>query len=273
MKPLWDKGKKLDATVLDFTAGQDAILDTQLAYYDAIASCAHVKALAKAGLLSKPEAKTLVTKLAAIADKAADGKFAIDAEDCHSAIEQALGDMGKKVHLGRSRNDQAATAMRLYLKDMLLDAGSKQALLADMLQSMALKHKDTPMPGYSHTRKAMVSSVGHWLGSYAELLSLTVPRLGVIDLSPLGSASGFGTSATVDRTFEAKLLGFAGVQQNALGCQAGRVMAEAHACQQMLSIMTVLSQLAADIIFFSAEGIGYVKISPDIATGSSLMPN
>ncbi|PIZ51610.1 argininosuccinate lyase, partial [Candidatus Woesearchaeota archaeon CG_4_10_14_0_2_um_filter_57_5] len=91
MKPLWDKGKKLDATVLDFTAGQDAILDTQLAYYDAIASCAHVKALAKAGLLSKPEAKTLVTKLAAIADKAADGKFAIDAEDCHSAIEQALG--------------------------------------------------------------------------------------------------------------------------------------------------------------------------------------
>lgn len=237
--------------------------------------------LQKKGYLKVNEFKKVKKVLREIYSKASKRKFALkNVEDSHSAIEalltQKLGELGGKIHFGRSRNDQSATTIHLFAKDELLKIRSEVLAIITVLQSLAQKYENTPMPGYTHTRPAMVSTLGHYFAAFAETLS--VDYVGVnaayeaIDRCPLGSAAGYGTSVAIDRKLTSNLLGFGQLQVNTLSAQMGRGQVETTTLGALTNIALTLSRLANDLIYFSTPEFDFFNLADAIATGSSIMP-
>ena len=281
---IWAKpGFEINQAIQDFLAGGDIILDQELFLYDIQASKSHATGLSRIGVLSQSENEQLQEQLDSLANLFQEGQFILDArfEDGHSAIEQylteQLGDIGKKIHTGRSRNDQVLVASRLWLKHQLetLSARCKEisAVALQRAQSEAL----IPLPGYTHMQRAMVSSLGMWWGAWAEGFIDNAMRanqtIELIDANPLGSASGFGVNLDLDREFCTQQLGFARTQQIATYAQLSRGKYEIAALDALLSAMGDLRRLAWDISLFTSSEFGFVSLPAEYLTGSSLMPN
>ena len=277
----------IDPDVLAFTVGQDPVLDLRLAEWDCYGTAAHVTMLSrmkvKPRLFTKEECAAVLRELATIRDAARAGTFKITEEDqdCHLAIERTLterlGDLGKRVHTGRSRNDQSATAIRLFVRDQLFGTVEELLALAKALIRFGKKHRMLPMVGRTHLQPAMPSSVGVWAGAYAEeLLTSGYPplyaALHTTDLCPLGSAASYGVPLPIDRELVAVLLGFRGVVLNVLAAGNSRGKAEAVAIAALAQVMVTLSRLAQDLILFSMPEFGYFSLPKEFCTGSSIMP-
>ncbi len=279
---LWDKEYSLNKDVEKFTVGNDFLLDMNLLKYDIYASIAHAMMLKKIGILSGEELKKLKAELAQIQKLQAENKFIIkmEDEDCHTAIEnyltKKLGNLGKKIHTARSRNDQVLVDLRLYSKDKLLDAQKLTIDLIDELLKFCEKNKNIPIPGYTHSRKAMPSSIELLFGNFAESMSDNLEILGkayeVNDQCPLGSGAGYGVPLEIDRQFASDLLGFAKVQNNVLYVQNSRGKFESFAVFALSSIMNDLSRLSSDLILFSMDEFGFFRLPDEFCTGSSIMP-
>jgi argininosuccinate lyase len=279
---LWDKGYELDHTVERFMTGDDPLLDQRLIPYDCLGSIAHVEMLTHIGILTPNECALLCQELNQIKEQAEQGLFNIESadEDVHTAVENAitekLGDLGQKMHTGRSRNDQVLVDLRLYMKDQINLLFQAMHQLCLTLVDFAEQHQAIPIPGRTHTQRAMPSSLGLWSGAMAESLcddrQLLEGALHLIDQSPLGSAASYGVSLPIDREFCAAKLRFAKVQNNVLYVNNSRGKFEAivlHACTQ---IMNTLSKCAADLILFSIPELGYLTLPEKFCPGSSLMP-
>jgi len=279
---LWDRGEPVDAAVLRLTAGRDPELDLQLVPWDCLASAAHARMLERIGVLAATECRALESELVELAAEARAGTFtiAIEDEDGHTAIEQRLverlGAAGRKIHTGRSRNDQVLAALRLWGRDRILLQLERLADVLDLLVELAAEQRETTMPGYSHTRQAMPTTMGHVLGAWGEGLLDGAPWLreafAHLNRSPLGSASGFGVPLGIDRGEVARLLGFDSVQHNTLAVQNDRGKSEYLALAAAASVGTDLGRLAADLIMWSSDEVGFVRLRAAITTGSSLMP-
>jgi argininosuccinate lyase len=279
---LWDKGVALDPEAERFTVGEDYLLDRKLVKYDCLASIAHARALGKAGLLKTTEVRRLVQELNRIIALDKRGKFKISraAEDCHTAIEnhltKRLGDAGKKIHTARSRNDQVLTALRLYCKEELGSCRKLAQALVQSLRGVVKKYGRVKFPGYTHTRKAMPSSVAMWGGAFVDSmkdnLKLADAALELMDQSPLGTGAGYGVPLKIDRQRTAKLLGFKRVQQNPVYAQMSRGKFEATLLHALSQIMFDLNRISSDLILFSMPELGYFEIPEEFCTGSSMMP-
>lgn len=279
MSVLWKKNYTVDALIYAFTVGKDYELDRDLVIPDCAASAAHVRMLNQIGILSTEEAESLERELKKVIT---DGGLEIspEDEDCHTALERrltdVLGETGKKVHTGRSRNDQVQTALRLWCKDMLFQTMEAGFSLTARLHWFAHKHMRLPMPGRTHMQIAMPSSVGLWAASYAEeLLDETAHLfavLEVIDQCPLGSAASYGTALPLDRQYTSDLLGFSRVQNNVLYANNSRGKFEAMAVDALEYIALTLSKAAQDLILFSLPEFGYFSLPDQLCTGSSIMP-
>ena len=282
MGKLWDKGYDLDALVEEFTVGRDYELDGRLVPADCAASLAHATMLSKIGILTSGELVSLRQELAALVEDHAAGRFAITQkdEDCHTAIEnrltERLGEAGKKIHTGRSRNDQVVTALRLFAKGFLFEGGRRLAGLIESLRSFAAANAELPMPGRTHLQIAMPSSVGLWAGAYAEELLDDLRYLWgaytLCDQSPLGSAASYGVPLPLDRELEADLLGFSRVQNNVLYANNSRGKFESIILDAVDQIGLTLSKLAQDLILFSLPELGYFTLPDKLCSGSSIMP-
>ncbi|MFA5830000.1 MAG: argininosuccinate lyase [Candidatus Gracilibacteria bacterium] len=283
MTKLWQKsGQKLHPLIEVYTVGDDWELDEVLFPYDIQASKAHAEMLNKIGILSKKELQDLTKSLDALQKMFQKGELRINIEDedCHTVIENKLiemvGEAGKKIHTGRSRNDQVLVALRLYLKDHLGSLDQAVKVLGDHFFAMAKKYQDVPFPGYTHTQQAMLSSLGVYFGSFAEALWDDANLLKIIqdhiDQNPLGSAAGYGVALPLDRDFIAKKLGFKKVQNNAMYCQNSRGKFESLSMEGLVQIMLTLSRFASDLLFFTSRECGYFSLSDAIVTGSSIMP-
>lgn len=280
---LWEKGEPLDELFERFTIGKDRELDLDLAYYDAIGSVAHVKMLGKIGLLEKGEAERLIHVLEEIGSEAASGKFKIEegVEDCHSQIEllltQKLGDLGKKVHTGRSRNDQVLTALKLYSKAEMRQIVQKVKVFFDILQAKSESTKNALMPGYTHLQVAMPSSFGLWFGAYAESLvdDLLVLRSAyrMADKSPLGSGAGYGSSFPLDREYAASAMQFSGLNENVIYAQMTRGKLEKTTAFAIGSIANTLARFAMDVCLYAGQDYGFLYLDTTYTTGSSIMPH
>lgn len=283
MTKLWAKGYQLNQVVEDFMTGDDPLLDLRIARYDCIASIAHAKMLSSIGILSAVECEQLVTTLNEILELVDNGKFTIEnsQEDIHTAIENylvnALGDVGKKTHTARSRNDQVLTALRLYSKHELRTIMAKLIATMEVLHDFAVKYQNIPYVGRTHYQKAMPSSMGLWMGALLESLlddaTLVIDSYKLIDQSPLGSAASYGVSLPIDRQLCSDLLGFAKVQNNVLYANNSRGKFESVIIHALSQIMLDLSKLATDVILFSAPEMGYLNLPQEFCPGSSLMPN
>ncbi len=272
--------------VLAYTAGDDLRLDVELVEYDCLGTAAHVTMLAAARtrppLLGRREARRVVRELGQMAVEARRGRFALRPEDqdCHLAIEriltERLGDTGRRIHLGRSRNDQVATALRLHTRDHLLGAVQEAAALAEALLDFAGRHLRVPMAGRTHLQPAMPSSVGLWAAAWAEdLADDAVLMLNVADLAdqcPLGSAASYGVPLPIDRALTARLLGFSRPTHTVLYANHTRGKVEAAALHACAQTMVTLSRMAEDLILFSMPEFGYFVLPAGFCTGSSIMP-
>lgn len=282
MSRLWDRGEPLNRVVERFTVGKDPELDQQLVAYDALASAAHAMMLEKIGIISSLDRTALIAELKAIAALAEVGSFTIsfEEEDGHTAIENhltaKLGDVGRRIHTGRSRNDQVIAALRLFGREALLEIISRLTTLIEHLILLADRYRNTSMPGYSHTRQAMPTTMGHFFAAHAELLLDDFPWLTTayqhLNRSPLGSASGFGVPLPLDRQLVADLLGFDCVQMNTLAVQNDRGKTEFMMLGALLAPAQDLGRLATDLIWFSSDELGYLRLSSQVTTGSSIMP-
>lgn len=283
MTKLWAKGYKLNQVVEDFMTSDDTTLDLRIARYDCIASIAHAQMLAKINILDADECKLLVAKLNEIIILLDNGEFKIAAnqEDIHTAIENylviQLGDVGKKIHTARSRNDQVLTALRLYCKHGLHEIISKLINTLEVLYIFADKYQDIAYVGRTHYQKAMPSSLGLWMGAFLESLlddaELIISSYQLIDQSPLGSAASYGVVLPIDRQFSSDLLGFAKVQNNVLYANNSRGKFESVIIHSLSQVMLDLSKLATDVILFSAPEMSYLNLPIHFCSGSSLMPN
>ena len=283
MTKLWNKtGTKTHPVIEKYTAGSDYVFDKELLPFDITASKAHAKGLQKVGIITAKELKVLLGAFDALSKEAEKGNIPIapENEDCHTVVEnylvKKLGSAGKKIHTGRSRNDQVLVALRLYMKSHLLILQKECGELATVSLQFAEKYKQVPMPGYSHTQQAMLSSVGHYFSAYAESLLDDADFLGSIlkriDTNPLGSAAGFGTALPVDREYTTKELGFASVQQNTLYCQNSRGKFESLFLEGLAQMMMTLGKCANDLILFTSQEFGFFSVDPSLTTGSSIMP-
>ncbi len=280
---LWDKGGVAsDADMMRYTARDDWQLDQRLVPYDLRASRAHVNGLCRIGVLSEAERDALVQALADLERGFAEGAWQLGPadEDGHSAIEArlvaALGDVGKKVHTGRSRNDQVLVALRLYERDAidaLLEAGRGAALA---LVARAEAEARTPMPGYTHLQRAVPSTIGLWLGAAAESAADALDMLRAVrqllDRSPLGGAAGYGVNLPLDRDGVAAELGFAAVADNPMASQASRGVHEVQLCTAAWQLMAAWRRLAWDVSLFTTAEFGFVSLDDALTTGSSIMP-
>ena len=283
MKTLWEKGIETPAEVTRFTVGNDAQWDMRLAPYDITGSMAHVQMLGKTGLLTQQETDALLAALEALQKKILEGKLEIGegAEDIHSLIElllsRELGDLGKRIHAGRSRNDQVMTDIHLYLKDVCRDIAREVRSLFDLLQEKGRLFKDVLMPGYTHERPAMPSSIGLWMGSYAEILIDDIYQLTAAflhcDQNPLGSAAGYGNSFPLDREETTHLMGFGTLKYNSIAAQMSRGRTERSLAFAMASLAGTLNKLAADCCLFSGPDFGFFDFPESLTTGSSIMPH
>lgn len=282
MSRLWDKDSKLDPAVLAYTVGDDYILDLALVPYDCAASIAHAEGLKRIGVFQAAEVKRLAAALRKIVlDWEADRFFIEPAEeDLHTAIEnrltKRLGKLGKKIHTGRSRNDQVLVCLRLFGKQRLIDISLATLELARVLAGLAKKDSLTPMPGYTHTRQAMPTTVGHLFSSWAESLledlEVVEAAYRLNDRCPLGAAAGFGVSLKLDREYVARRLGFSMVQKNTLNAVSSRAKIQWLTLIACSSLTQTLGRLATDLITFSDEAHGFFILDDRIATGSSIMP-
>ena len=276
----------IDADVLSFTVGDDPVLDLKLAVWDCLGTAAHVTTLAamkkKPAVILPQERDAVIAALREILVEIADGKFTITAadQDVHLALErrltERLGDLGRKVHTGRSRNDQVAVDVRLFARDQMLGMVDEVAQLAESLVRFGRKHKKLPMVGRTHLQPAMPSSVGLWATGYAEMLLDDLPGIEAAyitnDLCPLGSAAGYGVPLPLDRMLTARLLGFARPLHNVFYASCARGKDEACVLGACAQIMVSLSRLAQDLILFSMPEFGYFSLPKEMCTGSSIMP-
>ncbi|MDC0683297.1 argininosuccinate lyase [Sorangium atrum] len=279
---LWDKGGATDAQMLRYTSRDDWQLDQRLLAYDLRATVAHVRGLARIGVLSEAERDALVRELEVLEaqNEAGELRLTEDDEDGHSAIEAALvariGDAGKKVHTGRSRNDQVLVATRLYERDALDELAENATAGARALLDLARREAETPMPGYTHLQRAVPSSVGYWAASFVEGLTdaIDVVRAtrALVDRCPLGGAAGFGVNLPLDRVGVARELGFAGVALNPLASQTSRGIIEAQILAAAWQVMAVSRRLAWDLSLFAMSELAFIRLPEAFTTGSSIMP-
>ncbi|HEX5744519.1 MAG TPA: argininosuccinate lyase [Candidatus Saccharimonadales bacterium] len=281
---LWQvTGAKLDPMIEDYTVGEDNVLDQRLLGYDIRASKAHVAMLGSIGILDKSGSKKLIAALDQLHKEWKAGMFQVrpEHEDGHTAIElyltEKLGDLGKKVHTARSRNDQALVMMRLYLKDSLDRIDGSLATLVDAYGISAKRAGDIAMPGYTHGQKAMPTTVAAWLGSFAagfdDLHTMLNAALRLVDQNPLGSAAGFGVDLPVDRDMTAKELGFGKVQDNPMYCGLSRGLFELVAVQALSPVMVLAGKFARDMLMFTGQEYGFFSLPAELTTGSSIMPH
>jgi len=282
-RKLWQIGSGgLNPLVEKYTVGDDYVFDQKLLPYDIQASIAHAQMLKKIGVLSAPELRNLKKGLKEILALWKAGKFLIlpEQEDGHTAIEQFLteqyGEVGKKIHTGRSRNDQALVMLRLYMKEQLGKVRSLTSVLANVYKVRA-KQLDIPMPGYTHMQKAMPTKVATWLESYElafkEIVPLLQSSMHLIDQNPLGSASGFGIrNLRVDRVYTTKKLEFKRVQKNPMHCGLSRGYFEFLAMQPMSNLMVLAAKFASDMMLFTTQEFAFFSLPHDFTTGSSIMP-
>ncbi len=282
MTKLWQKGYDLNEQVERFEAAQNSLLDARLIRHDVWGSLAHIAMLAKIGVLSESEHKVLKDALSNVIELETVHEFTVTLadEDVHTRIENYLvataGAAGKKIHMARSRNDQVLVDLRLYGKEQLHNVAATLCNFCSALLELADAHTHTPMPGYTHMQRAMLSSVGLWAASFAEALINDEQLLSAVyklnDQSPLGSAAGYGVPIAIDRQYCADLLGFSRVQNNVIYVQNSRGKIEAAIVQALVQIMLDLSKLAQDILLFSTVEYGFFQIPQELCTGSSIMP-
>ena len=279
---LWSPAVTPDPAMLEFTAGEDREHDRHLLVWDVIGSLGHVEGLAAADLLAPADRVAIRAALLEVRAAIERGELTLgpEHEDVHTAVEAWLTerapDAGPRIHAGRSRNDQVACDLRLWLKDHLLDVHARAAELAESLLDWAARHEDALWPGYTHQRRAMVSSAGLWAGAIAEGILDTLESLPAlwarVDRSPLGSAAGYGAPLPLDREAAARALGFAAVEHNVAAVQNGRGKLEAAALWWLVELGHDLVRLASDVVLWSADEYGFLVLPPDLATGSSIMP-
>lgn len=283
MATLWNKGTSAEEKVENFTVGNDRTLDLQLAKYDVQGSKAHIRMLESIGLLNTDELEKLTVALDRIAASIDKGDFRLedDVEDIHSQVEllltRELGEMGKKIHSGRSRNDQVLVDIKLFLRDQLTDIRDEVLRLFKTLQELSEKYKEVLLPGYTHAQIAMPSSFGLWFGAYAEALVNDVHMLGaaykVVNRNPLGSAAGYGNSFPLDRQMTTELLGFASPDYNSIAAQLSRGKAERSVASAIGSVALTLNKFAADCCMYMCPNYGFISFPDNLTTGSSIMPH
>jgi argininosuccinate lyase len=282
MTKLWDKGYKLDKQIESFTVGNDYEIDQELVYYDCIASKVHADMLQKADLLTAEEAGNLKQELDNIIELHSKGNFPISRaqEDCHTAIEEhlseKLGDVGKKIHTARSRNDQVLTALRLYYKAKLSDIEDLRNELILSIGKFSDKYGGIEYPGYTHMQKAMPSSFGLWASAFVDSMEdngRILATVGIlIDQSPLGTAAGYGVPLDIDREFSARELGFSKVQDNPIYTQHSRGKFEVFLIQVLSQFTADINKIASDLILFNMEEFAFINLPDQFCTGSSIMP-
>lgn len=283
MSTLWSKGTQATELVDAFTVGNDRVLDLRLAKYDVLGSKAHIRMLESIGLLTKEELETLTEGLDTILGEIEKGDFILEAdvEDIHSQVEllltRRLGDIGKKIHSGRSRNDQVLVDLKLFLKDEVLKLKEEVLALFSTLQKLSEEHRDVLLPGYTHGQVAMPSSFGLWFGAYAEALTDDMYMLrgayNVTDQNPLGSAAGYGSSFPLNRQMTTDLLGFASLDYNVVAAQLSRGKSERAVASAMGAIALTLNKFAADCCMYMSPNYGFIKFPDELTTGSSIMPH
>lgn len=283
MSTLWSKGTQATELVEDFTVGNDRILDMRLAEYDVKGSLAHIAMLESIGLLTSEELATLTAALNQILGEIERGEFVLedDVEDIHSQVEllltRRLGDIGKKIHSGRSRNDQVLVDVKLFLKDEVLKVREEVLSLFETLQALSEKYKDVLLPGYTHGQVAMPSSFGLWFGAYAEGLAddmyMLAGAYNVTDQNPLGSAAGYGSSFPLDRQLTTDLLGFASLDYNVVAAQLSRGKSERAVASAIGAVALTLNKFAADCCMYMSPNYGFIKFPDELTTGSSIMPH
>ena len=283
MATLWNKGTSATEAVDRFTVGNDRVLDLRLARYDVQGSRAHIKMLEKIGLLTSDELQALDAALARIAERIEAGDFVLepDVEDIHSQVEllltRELGEMGKKIHSGRSRNDQVLVDLKLFLRDELKGVREEVLTVFRTLQGLSEQYKEVLLPGYTHAQVAMPSSFGLWFGAYAEALVDDMYGLGgaylMVNRNPLGSAAGYGNSFPLDRQMTTDLLGFASPVYNSVAAQMQRGRTERAVASALGGIALTLNKFAADCCMYMCPNFGFIHFPDELTTGSSIMPH
>ena len=284
MSKLWNKEDhdQLHPLVERYTVAEDYLLDRDLMPYDIEASLAHAQGLERIGILSSEELHNIEHVFEQLKKDWNEGKIQITVhdEDCHTVIESYLtskiGEIGKKIHTGRSRNDQVLVALRLYMKDHLSNIHELTKKNSKSFLDFALSHKHIPMPGYTHTQQAMLSSLSHYMCSFVEALlddcSILESTYLHVDKNPLGSAAAFGVSFPLDREYTTSKLGFSQIQVNSLYCQNSRGKFESQYMEALSQIMLTLGRFANDMLVFTSTEFNFFEISPNMTTGSSIMP-
>lgn len=280
---LWTKGLEPNAMVEKFTVGKDRELDILLAKHDITGSIAHCRMLKEIGLLSSEELHLLLPEMEKLLHLAEQGGFVIEegVEDVHSQVElmltRALGDVGKKIHAGRSRNDQVLVDMKLFMREEIRGLAEHAREVFEVLQTLSEKHRETLMPGYTHLQLAMPSSFGLWFGAYAECLvddlQLLAASYKIANQNPLGSAAGYGNSFPLNRTLTTELLGFETLHYNVIAAQMSRGKTERALAVAMAAIAATLGRFSMDICLYMCQNMGFISFPDELTTGSSIMPH
>ncbi len=283
MSKLWQKNNKVATSVEHFTIGNDQAMDLYLAAYDVLGSMAHTTMLSEVGLLTKEEQVQLKKELVEIYELIQAGNFKLSdgVEDIHSQVEilltEKLGDIGKKIHSARSRNDQVLVDLKLFLRAELMDLSKSVIVLFNLLQAKSEQFKNDLLPGYTHLQLAMPSSFGLWLGAYAESLVddmiMLEAAFKIVNKNPLGSAAGYGSSFPINRTRTTELLGFDTLNYNVVYAQMGRGKAERVTATALANFADTLSKLSMDACLFMNQNFGFIKFPEELTTGSSIMPH
>ncbi len=284
MAKLWQKENQVtDAIIEQFTIGNDPVYDLQLARYDVMGSLAHITMLEHVGLLPAEELEPLCVELKNILATVEDGTFVIEEgmEDVHSQIEflltKKLGDLGKKIHAGRSRNDQVLVDLKLFMRAEIMEIADAVEDLFDLLLTKSEAHKNDLLPGYTHLQIAMPSSFGLWFGAYAECLvedaELLEAAFRLANKNPLGSGAGYGSSFPLDRKLTTVLLGFEAPHVNVVNAQMSRGKTEFYVLNAISQIATTLSRLAMDVCLYNSQNFGFIELPSSLTTGSSIMPH
>lgn len=280
---LWDKGISPNEKIERFTVGSDRELDMRMARHDVIGSMAHVRMLESIGLIAPDELPVLIDAMQQILDEIEAGQFVIepDVEDVHSQVEllltRRLGDIGKKIHSGRSRNDQVLVDLKLYMRDALHEFVKNTSSLFDKLLELSEQYRDVLMPGYTHLQVAMPSSFGLWFGAYAETLvddlRMVKAAYDIVNQNPLGSGAGYGSSFPLDREMTTRLLHFADMHYNVVAAQMSRGKSERAVACGIAAVAATVGRFAMDVCLYMSPNYGFIKFPDEYTTGSSIMPH